>query len=195
MSDEVKVKVSDKRHWVNPDALKEDAKDKLDLERHPSFVAKLEEQMAENDKKLKEYIAAYKQKMAENDEFRARLQKDVEKRVDTAVANFFRQTIPLVDQIEMALNAAEKNHDIATLIDGLKMIQSGFARTFADFGLEALEVKGAPFNPADAEALQMMPVNVKEQDNTVMEVVQQGYRMKELLIRPAKVIVGRYTEF
>lgn len=195
MSDDIKVKVLDKRHWVNPEAPEKDLNGKIDLKRHPHLVAKLEEQMAENDKQLKEYIAAYKQKMAENDEFRARLQKDVEKRVDTATANFFRETLPLMDQLDMALSSAEKTRDAATLITGLKMIQSRFVRTFAEFGLTEVECEGKPFNPAEAEALQMMPVSEREKDNTVIEVVQPGFRMKEMLIRPAKVIVGKYSEF
>lgn len=195
MSDDIKVKVLDKRHWVNPEALEKDEHDKIDLKRHPHLVAQLEEQMAENDKKLKEYIAAYKQKMAENDEFRARLQKDVEKRVDTATANFLREVLPLMDQLDMALASAENTRDPATLITGLKMIQSGFVRTFAEFGLTEIECEGKPFNPAEAEALQMMPVNDEIKDNTVIEVVQPGFRIKEMLIRPAKVIVGKYSEF
>ena len=195
MSDDVKVKVMDKRHWVNPDALAKDANEEIDLKRHPHLVAQLEKQMAENDQKLKEYIAAYKQKMAENDEFRVRLQKDVEKRVDSATAGFFRETLPLMDQLDMALAAAEKTHDAATLITGLKMIQSGFVRTFADFGLTEIECEGKPFNPAEAEAVQIMPVNDMNKDNIVIEVAQPGFRMKEMLIRPAKVIVGKYSEF
>ncbi|MBI5637894.1 MAG: nucleotide exchange factor GrpE [Nitrospinae bacterium] len=195
MSDDIKVKVLDKRHWVNPEALEKDTNEQIDLKRHPHLVAKLEEQMAENDKQLKEYIAAYKQKMAENDEFRARLQKDVEKRVDTATASFFRETLPLMDQLDMALSSAEKTRDAATLLTGLKMIQSGFVRTFAEFGLTEVECEGKPFNPAEAEALQVMPVSEREKDNTVIEVVQPGFRMKEMLIRPAKVIVGKYSEF
>lgn len=195
MSNDIKVKVLDKRHWVNPEALEKDTHDKIDLKRHPHLVAQLENQMAENDKQLKEYIAAYKQKMAENDEFRARLQKDVEKRVDTTTANFFRETLPLMDQLDMALSSAEKTRDAATLLTGLKMIQSRFVRTFAEFGLTEVECEGKPFNPAEAEALQMMPVSEREKDNTVIEVVQPGFRMKEMLIRPAKVIVGKYSEF
>ncbi len=195
MSDEIKVKVMDKRHWVNPEALTKDTNEEIDLKRHPHLVAQLEKQMAENDLKLKEYIAAYKQKMAENDEFRARLQKDVDKRVDTAAAGFFRDTLPLMDQIDMALSAAERTHDIHTLITGLKMIQSGFVRTFTDFGLIEIECEGQPFNPAEAEAVQMMPVNDQKKDNVVIEVVQPGFKMKEMLIRPAKVIVGKYSEF
>ena len=195
MSEDIKVKVMDKRHWANPEALAKDGKETIDLKRAPHLVAQLEEQMAENDKKLKEYIAAYKQKMAENDEFRARLQKDVDKRVETATASFFRETLPLMDQLDMALSAAEQTRDAATLITGLKMIQSGFVRMFAEFGLTEVECEGKPFNPAEAEALQAMPVREKNKDNMVLDVVQPGFRMKEMLIRPAKVIVGRYSEF
>lgn len=195
MSDDKKVKVMDKRHWVNPEALEKDTNEKIDLTRHPHLVAQLESQMAENDAKLKEYIAAYKQKMAENDEFRARLQKDVEKRVDTATASFLREMLPLMDQLDMALASAGKTSDTATLITGLKMIQSGFVRTFAEFGLTEIECEGKMFDPVEAEALQMMPVNEKNKDNTVIEVVQPGFRIKEMLIRPAKVIVGKYSEF
>lgn len=187
------LKVFDKRHWVNPDAAKDDGKEP-DLERQPNYVAKLEEQMAQNDAKLKEYIAAYKQKMAENDEFRARLEKDVDRRVDARLADFFRKTLPLLDNLELALSAAEQSKDVEKLIGGINMIQSGFTRVFGEFGLSAVDCLGKPFNPAEAEALQTAPVDSPEKDNTVVAVAQQGYRMREMLIRPARVVVGNYKE-
>lgn len=191
MEDELKV--FDKRHWVNPDAAKDDGKEP-DLKRLPNYVAQLEERMAQNDAKLKEYIAAYKQKMAENDEFRARLEKDVDRRVEARLADFFRQAAPLLDNLELALDSAAKTGDAAKLVDGLGMILAGYKKVFGGFGLAAVDCLGKPFNPAEAEAVQMAEVAEKEKDNTVLAVVQNGYRMNETLIRPARVVVGKCRE-
>jgi len=186
------LKVFDKRHWVNPEARAEDGKDEADLRRIPSYVGKLEEQMAQNDAKLKEYIAAYKEKMAENDQFRARLEKDIDRRVETKLAEFFRNLMPGLNHLEMAIGSARQTKDVDRLIEGVAMIKSGFSRIFGEYGLTEIDCLGKPFNPAQAEAMQMADVDEKEKDNTVMAIAQAGYMMGDVLIQPAKVIVGRH---
>ncbi|MBI5179073.1 MAG: nucleotide exchange factor GrpE [Nitrospinae bacterium] len=187
------LKVSDKRHWVNPEARAGEDNKEADLKRIPTHVAKLEEQMAANDAKLKEYIAAYKEKMAENDQYRTRLEKDIDRRIETRMAEFFRNLMPGLDHLDMALDSARKTKDVEKLIEGVGMIKSGLARIFAGYGLQEIDCLGKPFNPANAEAIQVVEVAEKEKDNVVMEVVQAGYTMNDLLIRPARVIVGRHN--
>jgi len=63
----------------------------------------------------------------------------------------------------------------------------------ADHGVTEIDLSGQPFDPEVAEAVGIIEVNSEEQDQTVMEVVSKGYRLADLLIRPAKVKVGRCT--
>lgn len=188
------LKVFDKRHWVNPDARAEQDAKEADLKRVPTYVAKLEEQAAQSEAKLKEYIAAYKEKMAENDQWRARMEKEVDKRAEAKLSEFLRKIVPQVDNLDLAVDSAQKTRDVESLIQGILMIKSGFSRIFAELGLKEIECLGRPFNPERMEAVHVSQVDEKEKDNMVLEIAQAGYQMNELLIRPAKVVVGRYGE-
>ena len=84
-------------------------------ERLPSYVEKLKKEAEEKDKKLKEYIAAYKEKTAEDDEFRKRLEKDNDVRLDQFKANLFSRLVPILDNLNRAIEASNLNHDF----DGL----------------------------------------------------------------------------
>ena len=191
MTDE-NLKVFDKRHWVNPEVRAE--QDEKEIKQVPTYVAKLEEQAAQSEAKLKEYIAAYKEKMAENDQWRARMEKDVDRRVEIKVAEFVRKIMPEADNLALAVESAQKTRDVEALIKGILMIKSGFSRIFGDLGLKEIECLGEPFDPARMEALQVLPVNEKGKDNVVLEIAQAGYLINDVLIRPAKVVVGRYGE-
>ncbi|MBI3793299.1 MAG: nucleotide exchange factor GrpE, partial [Nitrospinae bacterium] len=82
-----------------------------------------------------------------------------------------------------------KTGDVESLIQGILMIKSGFARILAEAGLKEIDCLGKKFNPAQMEAL---PVDDKEKDDVVIEIARIGYLMNDTLIRPAKVVVGRF---
>ncbi len=187
------LKIKDKRHWVDKEEGDENATEP-DVERLPTYVDNLKKQVEAGEGKLKEYIAAYKKKMAENDEFRARLQKDVDGRVEGRIAEFARAIMPTLDHLEMAKDAARKSKDVDKLMEGIDMIQSEFMRIFDGFGMKEVDCLGKEFDPAVAEAVHMADMNDKEKDGKVIEIVQPGYLLNEKLVRPAKVIVGRFKE-
>jgi molecular chaperone GrpE len=191
---EEELKVFDKRHWVNPEARAEQDAKEADLKRHPTLVAKLEDRVAQSEAKLKEYIAAYKEKMAENDQWRARMEKDVDRRLEGKTTEFFRKIMPELDHLAMAADSAKKTGDVESLIAGILMIKSGFTRVFSEYGLKEIECLGKPFSPELMEAVHVIAVNEKEKDNTVVEIVRAGFLMNETLMRPAKVVVGRCEE-
>jgi len=86
-----KMKVLDRRHWVDEDKDSDSAGSPKDVieDRLPNFVEQLKQDAEEKDKRLREYISAYKDKNAENDEFRGRLQKENETRLDQFKAILF----------------------------------------------------------------------------------------------------------
>ncbi len=186
------LKVFDKRHWANPEARAE--RGEKETIAAPTYVAKLEEQAAQSEAKLKEYIAAYKAKMAENDQWRARMEKDVDRRAGARAAEFVGRIMPGVDHLALAVDSAQKTRDVEALIQGILMIKSGFSRIFAELGLKEIECLGHPFNPELMETVQVARVDEKEKDDTVLEIAQAGYLMNDVLVRPAKVVVGRYGE-
>ena len=71
--DKPKVMVTDRRHWVSESEEGEGGEEPQTEDRLPTYVEQLKQEAEEKDKRLREYIAAFKEKSAENDEFRARL--------------------------------------------------------------------------------------------------------------------------
>ncbi len=187
------LKIKDKRHWVDKEEGGENGKD-ADVERLPTYVENLKQQVEAGEGKLKEYIAAYKKKMAENDEFRERLQKDVDSRVEGRIAEFARAILPTLDHLEMAKDSARKSKDVDKLIEGVEMIQFEIMRIFDGLGMKEVDCLGKEFDPAVAEAVHMADTNDKEKDGKVIEIVHPGYLLNEKLVRPAKVVVGRFKE-
>ena len=86
-------------------------------ERLPSYVEKLKKEAEEKDQKLKDYIAAYKEKTAEDDGFRKRLEKDNDVRLDQFKANLFSRLVPVLDNLNRAIQAASANNDFDGLLE------------------------------------------------------------------------------
>jgi len=183
--------VRDKRFWVEKEEGEEGVKPE---ERLPTYVEQLKNQAEESERKLKEYIAAYKQKMAENDDFRKRMEASYQKRADVANAEFILNLLPVVDNLNRAVFAAENSRDFESLFQGIKMIQVSFINQLKNCGVEKIDAPGKAFNPSDEEAVEVVEVDEREKDNIVIEELECGYKIKEKLLRPAKVKVGRYSE-
>jgi hypothetical protein len=92
--------------------------------------------------------------------------------------------------LDRALATSQKSNSLAGLLDGVKLIRSQFDTALSELGLEEIPVKGEPFNPEIAEAVETVEVDNEAQDNLVLEVVSRGYRINETLVRPAQVKVG-----
>lgn len=180
--------VNDKRHWVN----EEDSGDDVELEEQvPSYVKKLKEEAEEKDKRLREYIAAYKAKTAETDEIRQRLQRENEGKLDQVKAKLFSQLVPILDNLKRASGAAKNSDDFESLKQGLDMTIVQFSKELEGNGVEAIQAVGRKFNPATDEACMTVPAESPEQDNTVIEELEPGYMFKDKLLKPVKVKVAK----
>ncbi|MFQ5673860.1 MAG: nucleotide exchange factor GrpE [Nitrospinales bacterium] len=182
--------VKDHRHWAT-----EDESDNADAgtqeEQLPSYVEQLKNQAEEKDKQLREYIAAFKAKNAENSEFRVRLQRENETRLNQFKANLFAQIIPILDNLKRAAEAAETSGDFDSLKQGLRMIVGQFSQNLEANGVKPIRAKGRPFNPKTDEACMTVTTTDPEQDNLVLEELETGYMLGEKLIKPVKVKVAK----
>ena len=191
--DEIKVKVTDRRSAIKMDGEAPDV-ESADLERLPTYVEQLKKEMEDHDAKLKEYIKAYKEKMAENDRFRVRIEKDVDRRVEMKLADILRELLPVLDSTDLALKAADSSPDNHKLREGFSLIHAGLMAVLSKYGMNELDLLNRKFDPAVAEAVGIEEVTESEKDDVVLEVVQPGYMLNGILLRPAKVRVGRLAD-
>ena len=186
---DAEFKISDRRHWA-PDS---EEQDEAAEEREPSAVDGYRQEAEEAQAKLQEYIAAFKQHEHEQEEFRSRLNADVERRVELKFGEVVASLLETVDHLDMALAHADGIVEAEPLALGVAMSRKRFLATLETHGVRKISPQGEMFDPNFAEALRVDPVAAHDLDGTVTETLQAGYALGERVIRPARVAVGRYT--
>jgi molecular chaperone GrpE len=175
----------------NPDAFLEEIVSLGDGKQYPSFVEELKIRCETAEKRLQEKIQWMEQEISRT---RERILRDHERKLESekqAMANLF---LEVADHFELALESIKGDVPILpAFLDGLMLIRNSFHSKLQILGIKPLDLNGKPFDPNLCEALTMEEVSQPEADNTVVRVVLPGYTMGEQLLRPAKVIVGRYS--
>ena len=188
---EIKNKFPNK--WVDEDEnsdSKGSSKDVIE-DRLPNFVEQLKQDAEEKDKRLREYISAYKDKNAENDEFRIRLQKENETRLDQFKAILFAKLIPILDNLNRAAQSASQTKDLNSLQEGIDLVINQFIRELKDNGVEPITSVGQKFDPKAHEVFLTVETEDATQDEMIIEELEPGYKFKEKLIKAAKVKIAK----
>lgn len=126
---------------------------------------------------------------AEMENLRKRLIRDLEKSRKRALEGFMNDLLPVRDSLEKGLQAAEGEASVESLREGKALIMRMLDKVMTDHGLEEIDPTGEAFNPEFHEAISMIP-SPEHAENTVIDVVQKGYRLNDRLVRPARVVVS-----
>ena len=134
-----------------------------------------------------EYLDLLQRAKADFENYRKRALRDQERLVAHAHERLVKELLPILDDLERALEAAER-HEEAALVDGVKLVQKSLRGALEKEGLAEIETEGA-FDPHVHEAVLAKPGNGAE-PGSVLEVMQRGYRIGDRVVRPARVIVA-----
>ena len=160
----------------------------------PSYVEALEARAKAAEQKLAEVQPRFEQLRAqlqrETDETRQRLNRAADERAHREKANFITDLLPVRDNLQRAIAAAENNSAIETIVDGLKGTIASFDAALAAAGVEPLAAIGEPFDPEKHDAIDLLPVAPAE-DGLVVSEYAKGYKIGDRLLRPARVRVGK----
>jgi molecular chaperone GrpE len=99
-----------------------------------------------------------------------------------------KELLPVLDDLERALEAAAQ-HEEAKLEEGVRLVHRELVEALAREGLVEVETDGQ-FDPHVHEALVSQP-SEEEEDGSVIEVLQKGYRLGDRVLRPARVVVSQ----
>ena len=127
---------------------------------------------------------------ADAENFKRRLQREKEEQIRYANETFMRQLLPVIDNLERALQHSATAPNQESLLEGVNMTLKGFIETLSRFGCTVLETIGKTFDPNFHEAVSQEESS-KVEPNTVLKELQKGYMLKERLLRPAMVIVSK----
>lgn len=126
----------------------------------------------------------------ETADMRARLMKTLEDRSKQGQFNFLTTLLPVLDNLNLAIDASEQDPSVEHLRDGVKGTARSFEQALLSVGVEAVPSIGMKFDPEVHEAIDMSEVDA-EQDGLITAEYSRGYRFGDRLLRPARVQVGR----
>jgi molecular chaperone GrpE len=146
----------------------------------------------------------YLRAAAETENVRKRARRDVEVAQARGVARLARELLPSLDNLDRALAAAEAEESAAEhaagavdggpaeehhLTKGIRLVQQELQGALTRVGIESYSPAGEPFDPHQHEAVAQQPIEGVA-SGTVAQVYQPGYRYKDEVLRPAKVVVA-----
>ena len=143
--------------------------------------------LAQVESERDEYLADLQRVAAEYENFRKRAVRDQERLVAHAHERLVRELLPVLDDLERVLEAAEP-HEEAALVDGVRLVERSLRKALEKEGLAEIATDG-PFDPHVHEAL-LTKQDDGAEPGSVLEVVQRGYRLGGKVVRPARVIVA-----
>ena len=128
---------------------------------------------------------------AEVENMRRRVAQDVEKAHKFALNKFANELLPVVDNLERALGAADKESEhTKAMVEGVEMTLSSMMSALDKSGVKAIDPKGETFNPELHQAMTMIEVPGAE-PNSIIDVMQKGFELNGRLLRPAMVVVAK----
>lgn len=147
------------------------------------------DELADTQAELARHKEAMLRMQAEMENLRKRMLRDVEKSRKFALERIMKDLLDVRDSMERGLDMAGESATVESLIEGEKLTLKMLAKLMHDHGLEVVDPAGEPFDPELHEAMTVMP-SEELAENTVLEVLQKGFKLHDRLIRPARVIVS-----
>ncbi|MPY21108.1 nucleotide exchange factor GrpE [Shewanella psychropiezotolerans] len=154
-------------------------------------IEELEQALAESQAKVEEQVDSVTRAAASEANIRRRAAQDVEKARKFALEKFANELLPVIDNMERALQGTDAEaEETKAIYEGVELTLKSFISTVDKFGLKVVDPQGEAFNPEHHQAIGMQP-SAEFPANTVMMVMQKGYILNERLLRPAMVMVSQ----
>jgi molecular chaperone GrpE len=126
---------------------------------------------------------------AEYDNFRKRTAKERTESWQRAQAELISRLADALDDLSRFAHIDPAETDAKTLHEGVELVERKVWKELEGAGVTRIDQVGVPFDPNVHEAVTTQPAAKPEQDHTVGQVVQAGYKMRDVLLRPARVVV------
>ncbi len=149
----------------------------------------LNHKLAETEKIRDEYLALAKGVRAEFENYQKRQQRDLQQERRYAQLPLASDLLPVLDNLERALEAAAQAGDNSALTQGVRLVMGQFVELLKRHGISRMECVGKPFDPNHHEAVTQM-ASPDHPSQTVLQAFEQGWLLHDRVLRPAKVIIS-----
>lgn len=177
------------------ETLGEEIHSHLDEERQEKEkeIGELKKKLEEKEKEIKEHHDRLLRLAADFENYKKRAAKEKEDWTKFANEDLIRVILPFIDNLERAVNHAQKVADTGVLIEGVRLTLQQILQSLNRFGLSSFQSVGKPFDPTVHEAMLVVETDQHE-PNQVVEEFQKGYLLNDRLLRPATVSVSKPPE-
>jgi molecular chaperone GrpE len=148
----------------------------------------LDEQLEATRTERDDNFGKWQRSLADLENYRRRVNREMDEARTFQALPLARDLLPGLDNLQRAIQAAEANEAAVDLVAGVRMVLEQVIGVLARHGVEPIPALGEAFDPGVHEAIQQVPSDEHE-PMTVIEEVEQGFRIGERVVRPAKVIV------
>jgi molecular chaperone GrpE len=173
--------------------VKEETHPKNKKKKEDRDIEELKKKLEEKTKESKENYDRLLRMAADFENYKKRAAKEKEDWTKFANEDLIKGMLPFIDNLERAVNHAQKVNDAGVLIEGVRLTLQQLLQSLNKFGLSSFESLGKPFDPAVHEAMLIVETDQYE-PNRVMEEFQKGYLLNDRLLRPATVSVSKPLE-
>ena len=136
------------------------------------------------------YLDDLRRLQAEFDNYRKRMLREQTNRIASASQALVEKLLPVLDNFELAVSAAEQSRDFDRMVKGVEMVYGQLKEVLDNEGLVPIEAEGKPFDPERHEAVVAVEQEGAE-PGTVVDVIRKGYEFKGRVLRPAMVKVAK----
>lgn len=149
----------------------------------------VEAELAAARKRIDELTRAWQALDRDREDFKRRLSRERERMIDVERGEVAQTLLEAIDNLDLAL----KNADDSPLAKGVRLVREDLLKRVQALGIERLKLIGQPFDPNTAEAADVDVTIEPHRDGQVIEELRAGYKLKDRVVRPARVRVARYV--
>ena len=150
----------------------------------------LSEALSVAQEELVQHRDAMLRMQAEMENLRKRLIRDLDRSRKFALEGVMKDLLQVRDSLERGLDMIDDSATVESLKEGKALTLKMLNKVMSDHGLEVIDPKGELFDPEFHEAVSMQP-SAEHEENTVLTVLQKGFKLHDRLIRPATVVVSQ----
>jgi len=168
-----------------------EAEEKPNMDTVPDLVESedmesLRQALAEEQAKVEANLAGWQRAQADFANFKRRSEQEREEFTQFVNASLLLELLPIMDDLERALEHVPAKLSSAAWVDGIKLIYRKFSAVLEAQGLTQIEALGQPFDPNLHEAVRQE----KGREGIIIEEIRKGYQLHDKVVRPTMVVVG-----
>jgi molecular chaperone GrpE len=145
------------------------------------------DELVKTAKERDDYLALAQRTQADFENYRKRVARDAAMARDRGAGSLAKELLPALDNLDRALDSAAENDP---LLQGVRLVRNELKAALTRAGIESFYPLGEPFDPSVHEAVATAEASDGQASGTVVEVYQDGYRLGEGILRPARVVVA-----